>query len=254
MIITSSRLINGLTMLLVGVALFVTWRPARRGFSGVARAPRGDRDQPVDCRDQSSPIRHAVTWSHVVSWSGVAAALIVGAGVMGWIDEGRRFRLDPPVNSELDGFRLMPNGISGAPPEIDFARGQPYENDAYNLSQGKRLYTWFGCPTCHGDGRGGQGPSFLDGWWLYGPEMVSIVASIRDGRPHGMPPFRERIPIEQIWQLAGYVQSMGSYTPKVSAPGRDDAKHARPAENRGPAVMLFEEGPIGVHPRQGPSP
>ena len=254
MIITSSRVINALTMLLVGVALLVTWRPARRGFLEVARAPRGFRDPPVDCLDQGSPIRHAVTWSHVIAWSGVSAALIIGAGVMGWIDEGRSFRLDPPVNSELDGFRLMPNGISGAPPEIDFARGQPYENDAYNLSQGKRLYTWFGCPACHGDGRGAQGPSFLDGWWLYGPEMVSIVASIRDGRPHGMPPFRERIPIEQIWQLAGYVRSIGSYTPQVSAPGRDDAKHARPAENRGPAVMLFEEGPIGVDPRQGPTP
>jgi cytochrome c oxidase cbb3-type subunit 3 len=132
--------------------------------------------------------------------------------------------------------------------------GKSYETDAYNLSQGKRLYAWFRCASCHGDGRGGAGPSFLDGWWLYGPEIVSIVSSIRDGRPHGMPAFRDRLTTEQIWQLAGYVQTIGSYMPKVAAPSRDDAKNTRPAENRGPAVILFEEGPVGAHPDQGPSP
>ncbi|MBY4593253.1 MULTISPECIES: c-type cytochrome [Rhizobium] len=176
------------------------------------------------------------------------------SALLGWIDHPREFRLDPAITAELEQFRLMPNGISGAPPEIDFALGQPYENDSYNLSQGKRLYTWFGCPSCHGDGRGAAGPSFLDGWWLYGPEMVSIVASIRDGRPHGMPPFRNRMTIEQIWQLAGYVQTIGAYSAKVAAPGRNDTKHTRPSENRAPAAIIFEEGPVGVHAEQGPEP
>lgn len=181
--------------------------------------------------------------------------LVVGAGgVLGWLRQPRELRLDPPIAADLDQFRLMPNRISGTPPESYFALGKPYETDAYNLSQGKRLYAWFGCQACHGDGRGGIGPSFLDGWWLYGPEMVSIVASIRDGRPHGMPAFRDRMTIEQIWQLAGYVQTIGSYTPKVAAPSRNDDKQTRPAENRGPAIILFNEGPAGVHPDQGPSP
>ncbi|MBZ9674334.1 c-type cytochrome [Mesorhizobium sp. ES1-1] len=185
-----------------------------------------------------------------------ALVVVVGAGgVLGGLDQPRELRLDPPVSYDLERFRLMPNGISGAPPEIYFALGKPYESDAYNLSQGKRLYAWFGCGTCHGAEGGGKiGPSFLDGWWLYGPEMVSIVASIRDGRPHGMPAFRDRMPIEQIWQLAGYVQTIGSYTPKVAAPGRNDDKQSRPAENRGPAIKLFQEGPVGNHPDQGPSP
>lgn len=149
----------------------------------MARAPRGDRDQPVDCRDQGSPIRHAVTWSHVIAWSGVAAALIIGAGVMGWIDEGRRFRLDPPVNSELDGFRLMPNGISGAPPEIDFARGQPYENDAYNLSRGKRLYTWFGCPHVMATDEVGKARlSWMAGGFMARRWFRSLRQSVTDGR------------------------------------------------------------------------
>jgi cytochrome c oxidase cbb3-type subunit III len=184
-----------------------------------------------------------------------ALLLLIGVGaLLGWLRQPRELRLDPPAVADLDQFRRMPNGISGTPPESYFALGKPYETDAYNLSQGKRLYTWFDCATCHGDGRGGAGPSFLDGWWLYGPEMVSIVASIRDGRPHGMPAFRSRMTIEQIWQLAGYVQTIGSYTPKIAAPSRNDNEHTRPAENRGPAIILFDEGPLGAHPDQGPSP
>lgn len=186
----------------------------------------------------------------------VAALLSLASagGVLGYLRQPRELRFEPPVAADLDRFRLMSNGIGGTPPESYFALGKPYEADAYNLSQGKRLYAWFGCGTCHGDGRGGVGPSFLDGWWLYGPEMVSIVASIRDGRPHGMPAFRDRLTIEQIWQLAGYVQTIGSYSPKVAAPSRNDDKQTRPAENRGPAIILFDEGPVGVHPDQGPSP
>jgi cytochrome c oxidase cbb3-type subunit 3 len=182
------------------------------------------------------------------------AAIVVLAGILGSIQKPLSFRTGPAIAAELGKIRLMPNGISGAPPEVDFALGQPYENNAYNLAQGKRLYTWFGCSACHGDGQGGSGPSFVDGWWLYGPEMVSIVSSIRDGRPHGMPPFRDKMAIEQIWQLAGYVETMGAYVPKTAAPGRNDAQQTRPAENRAPAVILFNEGPAVVHPEQGPRP
>lgn len=169
--------------------------------------------------------------------------------------EERQLRLDPPLAAALEEMRLMPNGISGTPPEIYFALDEPYENNAHSLSEGKRLYSWFGCGSCHGkDGKGGVGPSFLDGWWLYGPETVSIAASIRNGRPHGMPPFKNKITTEEIWQLAGYVQTIGAYSAKTAAPGRNDDKQTRPAENRAPASILFQPGPMPMHPDQGPSP
>jgi cytochrome c oxidase cbb3-type subunit III len=168
--------------------------------------------------------------------------------------EERQLRLDPPIAAALDGLRLMPNGISGAPPEVYFALDKPYESNAYDLSQGKRLFSGFGCKSCHGDGRGGIGPSFLDGWWLYGPEMISITASIRDGRPHGMPAFKDKMTSEQIWQLAGYIQTIGAYSAKTAATGRNDDKQTRPAENRAPASILFDEGPAALHPDQGPTP
>lgn len=189
-------------------------------------------------------------------WSAAATLLCmlaIGAAI-GWARHPRQYRADPPVASALDRFRLMPNRIGGTPPEVYFALGKPYETTAYDLSQGKRLYSWFGCSSCHGDGRGGTGPSFLDGWWLYGSEMVSVVASIRDGRPHGMPAFGNKMTSDQIWQLAGYVRTIGAYSAQYTAPSRNDDKHARPAENRAPAASLFEEGPVGVRSDQGIMP
>ena len=74
-------------------------------------------------------------------------------------------------------------------PRVFVAQGSPYENNAYQLGQGKRLYDWFNCKGCHANGGGASGPALIDGWWRYGPDPVSIFLSIRDGRPHGMPAF-----------------------------------------------------------------
>jgi cytochrome c oxidase cbb3-type subunit 3 len=183
-----------------------------------------------------------------------ASLLAVAVIAAGCQREERQLRLDPPVAAALERVSLMPNKIGGAPPPVYTALERPYEVNAYNLSQGKRLYSWFGCKACHGDGEGGAGPAFLDGWWLYGPQMVSIFSSIRDGRPHGMPPFRDKMTTEQIWQLAGYVQTIGAYSAKTAAPGRNDERQTRPAENRAPAAAAFDEGPTPAHPDQGPTP
>jgi len=149
--------------------------------------------------------------------------------------EKREVRADPAVTAALDHPMAMPNGISGQPPEVYGALGKSYANNAYNLSQGKRLYTWFNCKGCHGDGGGGTGPALFDGWWRYGPDIVSIYFSIRDGRPDGMPSFKDRLTTEQIWQVAGYVQTMGAYSSKTAATSRNDEMQSRPAENRSPA-------------------
>ena len=153
--------------------------------------------------------------------------------------EQRDYRLDPPVSASLDAVAPMPNRISGAPPDVYVALGKPYTSNAYDLSQGKQLYHEFNCNGCHAEGGGSTGPAFLDGWWRYGPEIVSLFVSIRDGRPRGMPAFNGHLTTEQIWQLAGYVQSVGAYSAKTSATSRDDAMQSRPGENRSPAKSSF---------------
>src|SRR3954447_20507425 len=124
-------------------------------------------------------------------WLAACALLGVTAGCE---REQRELRLDPPLDAALNQVAVMPNRIGGSPPPVDTPLGQPYVGNAYNLSQGKRLFTWFNCKDCHGDGgMGGSGPSLVDGWWNYGPDVVSIFVSIRDGRPNGMPAFADKL-------------------------------------------------------------
>ncbi|QTK82052.1 Cytochrome C Class I [Agrobacterium tumefaciens] len=193
------------------------------------------------------------TLSGMVFWSGLGMVAVGVAAIIGYWREPRVFRGDPPIMSALNQLRFMPVPVSGAPPEVYFALGKPFERTAYDLSQGKRLYGWFGCASCHAEGQGGKGPSFLDGDWIYGPSMMSIAGSIRDGRPGGMPSFGDRMTTDQIWQLAGYVRTIGAYSARVSAPARNDDRQTRPAENRAPAAILFNEGKAWRRP-EGPVP
>lgn len=150
--------------------------------------------------------------------------------------EERSYRLDPPVLEALDAVALMPGRIGGAPPDVYVARGRSAESNALDLSQGKRLYDAFNCRGCHADGGGAGGPAFLDGSWRYGADPASVYSSIRDGRDNGMPAFRDRLTPEQIWQLAGYVRTIGTYSAPTGATSRNDQMQSRPAENRAPAA------------------
>jgi cytochrome c oxidase cbb3-type subunit III len=157
--------------------------------------------------------------------------------------EERDFRTDPPIAHALDDVAAMPGGIAGQPPQVDRARGHGFLNNAYQLSEGKRLFDWFNCSGCHASmGGGASGPALSDAWWRYGPDEVSIFLSIRDGRPQGMPAFRDKLTTEQIWQLAYYVRTVGTASPKTAAPSRNDDMNARPAENRGPATFPPRNG------------
>ena len=150
--------------------------------------------------------------------------------------ETRDWRTDPPVQAALDQIRLMPVGIAGTPPRVIAVQGEPFESNAYQLNQGKRLYDWFNCKGCHANGGGLSGPAFMDGWWRYGPDAVTVFVSIRDGRPNGMPGFRDKLTTDQIWQLSGYVRAVGAWSKKTAYPSRNDEMQARPSENRAPAA------------------
>nr|WP_246736238.1 c-type cytochrome [Enterovirga sp. DB1703] len=149
--------------------------------------------------------------------------------------EERDLRLDPPVTAALDQVAPMANAVGGAPPDVLGALGEPYEGNAYNLSEGKRLYSWFNCKGCHADGGGASGPALLDGWWRYGSDPVSLFVTLRDGRQNGMPAYGDKLTTEQIWQLVGYLRTVGVSSASFAAPSRNDEMQSRPAENRAPA-------------------
>lgn len=173
----------------------------------------------------------------------LCAALALLSVLAGCKREERQSRLDPPIAAAQDEVLVMPNGISGRPPEVMTAQGEPFRTNAYQLAQGKRLFEWFNCQGCHADGGGASAPALMNGWWRYGPDPVSIFLSIRDGRPNGMPPYRDKLTTEQIWQLTGYVETLGAATASTAAPSRSDAMYSRPAENRAPAQSTYSTRP-----------
>jgi cytochrome c oxidase cbb3-type subunit III len=131
-------------------------------------------------------------------------------------------------------------GEASAPPG---GSHRSIEENAFNLAQGKQLYTWFNCSGCHAHGGGDIGPALMDDQWLYGSEIENVYATIVQGRPNGMPSFRNRIPDQQVWQIAAYVRSMSGLTPATASPSRSDEMQNKPAEQSMP-----RQEPRDTHP------
>ena len=112
--------------------------------------------------------------------------------------------------------------------------GQEYEQNAFDIAQGQRLYHWFNCAGCHAQGGGAMGPALMDDQWIYGYEPQNIRDSIVHGRPNGMPAFGARIPDRETWQVVAYVRSMAGFVPRATSPSRRDNMHVKPSEQTPP--------------------
>lgn len=159
------------------------------------------------------------------------AAIAVVFVAAGCRRETRQFREAPPAVTThgVVVSDLRPGG--GAPTAPVHT---PFENNAYAVSEGKRLYEAYNCVGCHAHGAGAIGPSLMDDEWIYGHEADQIYHSILEGRPNGMPAWRGKIPDYQIWEITAYVRSMSGLVPKDVAPGRDDHMAGPPPESSTP--------------------
>ncbi|MBY0561743.1 MAG: c-type cytochrome [Hyphomicrobium sp.] len=101
---------------------------------------------------------------------------------------------------------LAPGG--GEPIAQTSAEGRKAENDPAAIEKGKALFSAMNCVGCHANGGGGMGPPLMDKIWIYGGSIENIAASIREGRPNGMPSFRGFLPDEQVWEVAAFVRSL----------------------------------------------
>lgn len=84
----------------------------------------------------------------------------------------------------------------------------PYEGDLAAIQEGRRLYRWMNCIGCHAEGGGSIGPVLWDDQWRYGGRGVDLAESILYGRPNGMPRFAGHLPLEEVWKIVAYVQSL----------------------------------------------
>jgi cytochrome c oxidase cbb3-type subunit III len=112
----------------------------------------------------------------------------------------------------------------------------PYDENAFAIGEGQRLFQWFNCSGCHATGDNGAiGPALTDEQWIYGKAPDQIFSTIVQGRPNGMPAFGSRIPNQQVWQLVSYVRSLSGELPKTASPSRQDAMYfGKPPAERQP--------------------
>ena len=138
--------------------------------------------------------------------------------------EARRFNEPASSAAPADATRLSQIQIGSATPPP--AVKNKYEENAYAVSQGQRLFSAYNCVGCHSHGGGGSGPALMDDKWIYGHQPENIFATIVQGRPNGMPSFAGKIPEAQVWQLVAYVRSMSGLLRSDVAPSRGDHMQA----------------------------
>jgi cytochrome c oxidase cbb3-type subunit 3 len=170
-------------------------------------------------------------------WLALGTLLLVAACER----ERRRFHEPPAAAARPDArsrsFDPGPRSATGAPlttgpaPAGAAAFRPAYDDNAWAVAEGKRLFSWFNCVGCHSHGGGGMGPPLMDDLWLYGSAPEDLYASIVEGRPRGMPSFRGRIPDLEVWQLVAYVRSLSGRTRPDVRPGRDDAMSVKSPES-----------------------
>ena len=139
--------------------------------------------------------------------------------------EERRFREAPPAATASYAVTLndqvQPGGAIRDPEIV-----APYDNNAYAVAEGQQLYNQMNCAGCHSPGGGGgMGPPLIDSLWVYGSEPENIFATIVEGRPNGMPAFRERLTNTQVWRLVAYVRALGTLTSPTVRSARSEGMH-----------------------------
>jgi cytochrome c oxidase cbb3-type subunit 3 len=145
--------------------------------------------------------------------------------------EARRYQELPASANRETAVRVT--ALEPGMPQRQAEVESPYQNNAWGMGEGKRLYAAYNCAPCHGvNGGGAIGPPLIDDKWIYGASADQIYATISQGRPDGMPSFGGHITTQQIWQLVAYVQSMAGQVKATSAPSRNDDQMAALPESR----------------------
>jgi cytochrome c oxidase cbb3-type subunit III len=170
----------------------------------------------------------------------VAACAALSISLSACETEERRFADTVKAVPADNGVRQSP--LKPGEAVADTVPPLPYEETAYAISEGQRLFTWYNCAGCHAtNGGGGMGPPLIDGKWIYGSSPENIYATIVEGRPNGMPAFRGKLPEQQVWQLVAYVQSLSGNVPKDAASGRQDNMQVRKQEQALPDLEPEKE-------------
>ncbi|HEY1735838.1 MAG TPA: c-type cytochrome, partial [Methylovirgula sp.] len=91
------------------------------------------------------------------------------------------------------------------------------------------------------------GPAFFnDGHFIYGGEIDQIFASIYQGRPNGMPSWAQKIPTQEIWEIAAYVKAL-STTEKYVVPPMPTPDPVQDGNAKNGADLIVNHGCGSCH-------
>ena len=125
--------------------------------------------------------------------------------------EDRDFQSMPPGGSAETPVRT--SALHAGPSVPEPVVRNPYDANAWAISEGRRYYEQMNCAGCHAPGGGGGiGPALTDDAWIYGADPENIFDTIVKGRPRGMPAFRGRLGNTEVWKLVAYVRTLGGFT------------------------------------------
>ncbi len=90
----------------------------------------------------------------------------------------------------------------------------PLQGQPGAVAEGHRRFIEMNCAGCHGyDAAGGMGPNLTDKYWRYGGTPVQVFKSIYEGRPGGMPAWGGALPVQEIWKIVAFIESLGGTYP-----------------------------------------
>ena len=173
-----------------------------------------------------------------------ALAALVASSLVGCKREARRFRESPPAATASNA--VIMSGLQPGPAVIETGMRNPYEDNAYAVSEGKTLFGQMNCSGCHSHGGGGIGPPLTDDEWIYGSDPQNIFSTITEGRPGGMPSYRGKLPNYQVWEIVAYVRALGGLQGKAIRTTRDDHmmfKESEQARDKGHPEPTFVPPP-----------
>lgn len=144
-----------------------------------------------------APTRHAA-----------ASAALLALLLAGCAKEARTLASDQP--------QTPPNG-PGDP------RAPRYEDNVYQVAQGSRYFTWYGCGGCHASDATGV-RALGDGVWRHGNTPNRVYAFIAHGHSGASGDYGARIPVEQLWQITAFTRSLDKQDPARTRRGELDMK------------------------------
>jgi len=160
----------------------------------------------------------------------VALALLMMTAPLAVSCKREKRQFEPPP--ALTSVPVVMSDLQPGAPAPQVATRNPLEENATALSDGKRLFSQYNCTGCHANGGGAIGPPLMDEKWIYGSDPANIYSTIVEGRPNGMPSFRNKISDYQVWELSAYVRSLSGQVRKDVAPGRSDDMNVHRSEQR----------------------